>query len=218
MKVSVIIPAHNPNMTLLRKAIASAMFQTHRPHEVIIIDDASDTPISYSEKNLVLIRSDKNLGPSGARNLGIKKATGELISFLDADDRWDLNKLKNSIEVFKKNPDIGMTCGNYQWVINNRICSPFYKKAPKINFENLKKVNLVASGSVTVKKDVLDDVGMFDEKYWVGEDYELWLRIAKKYSIKFINKVLYFYTRDDKAGSLSVRKDLEDKKFIPIKE
>lgn len=213
MKVSVIIPAHNPNMSHLRRALASAQFQIHKPHEIIIIDDASDVPIAYSENLFTLIRTDKNLGPSGARNLGIQKSTGELISFLDADDYWMPKKLQLSVKAFEEDPDIGMTCGNYRWLINKKLGRPFYRTEPRITFETLKKVNLVPSGSVTVRRDVLDDIGMFDERYWVGEDYELWLRISEKYPVKFLNKVLYVYRREAGANSLSVRKDMGKRVF-----
>jgi glycosyltransferase involved in cell wall biosynthesis len=214
MQVSVIIPFKDPSPNQLHKAIRSVRSQTLKAHEIILIDDGS-TKIDYTfGRDMKLVKLDENMGPSAARNAGIKKSTGQLISFLDADDFWLPKKLELSVKEFEKSPDIGMTCGNYRWMINNKLSGRlFYRTAPRITFETLKKINYVASGSVTVRRDVLDDVGMFNEKYWVGEDYELWLRIARKYPVKFINKELYTYRRNDGAESLSVRKDIGDKVF-----
>jgi glycosyltransferase involved in cell wall biosynthesis len=213
MKVSVIIPAHNPDLQHLRQALITALNQSYRPYEIIIIDDASDNPIEYNGKLITVLRSNENVGPAAARNIGIQHSKGDLISFLDADDRWASQKLELSVNEFKKNDSIGMTCGNYCWVVNGNTHNAFYKKDQYIDFTSLSKVNLVASGSVTVKKSVLNDIGCFNENYWVGEDYELWLRISRKYKVKYINDILYFYRRNSKSNSLSLRKDLHSKTF-----
>lgn len=216
MKASVIIPFKNPNLKQLRLAVNSARKQTRKPLEIILINDGSDDFICPKDnfgRLVKIINLEENVGPAAARNAGIKEAKGELISFLDADDLWAPKKLELSIMEFELNPEIGMTCGNYRWMINKNLCKPFYRRAPPITYESLQRVNYVASGSVTVRKDVLEDVGYFNENYWVGEDYELWLRISKKYPVKFINKILYYYRRDQTQSSLSTRKDLKAKTF-----
>lgn len=215
MKVSVIIPAYNPNKQYLRQAINSALNQNYKAFEIILIDDHSDIPINYFDRDLRIrtIRTERNLGPAGARNIGISNSIGDLISFLDSDDIWHPNKLVLSVGEFEKNEKTGLTCGNYSWMIDGKICRPFYRKSIDITFDNLKKINYIPSGSVTVRKSVLDEVGLFNEKYWIGEDWELWLRISKKYEIKFINSILYYYRKETNSFCLTSRKDLEQKKF-----
>lgn len=214
MKVSVIIPTHNPNSDNLKEAVYSALDQDVKPYEIIIIDDASDKEVKFNNKIVEVLRIDNNSGPSAARNFGIKNSQGDLISFLDDDDRWLPHKLRLSINEFSKDQSIGMVCGNYCWFIDDeKTYNKFYNTIPRINIETMKRVNFVASGSVTVKKKVLDNVGLFNESLWVGEDYELWLRILKEYPIKFINEVLYLYRRNDPGTSLSSRVDLKNKTF-----
>lgn len=136
---------------------------------------------------------------------------GELISFLDSDDISIRDRIFWSVEEFKKDKSIGMVCGNYQIVLNRtKLLKPFYKKAPNITWDTLIRQNLVASGSVTVKKKLIEEVGGFDERFWIAEDYDLWLKCVENYRAKFIFKVLYYYSIINKDGSsLTKRKDIQ---------
>jgi GT2 family glycosyltransferase len=71
------------------------------------------------------------------------------------------------------------------------------------------KQNYVASGSVTMRRSAVEDVGLFDEKYWISEDYDMWLRISEKYPIKYIDNILYYYSVIPKGGSLTQRDDIQ---------
>jgi glycosyltransferase involved in cell wall biosynthesis len=95
--ISVVIPAYNAGATI-QEAIASARAQTHRPVEIIVIDDASadDTLLKISEiagPDLVVIRNAQNAGGAVSRNRGVESARGDVIAFLDADDLWSKEKL-----------------------------------------------------------------------------------------------------------------------------
>lgn len=211
MKVDVIIPAHNPG-PYLRDALNSVMAQTYRDWHIYVIDDASDGDMSRlvnRYKKTTYIRLDENGGPGHARNYGIAQGDGRLISFLDADDIWEPRKLEYSVREFQRNPDIGMTCGNYQRLVDrDRLCFPFYRRPPIINWRSLMRINYVACGSVTVRRNVFEDVGGFNENYWIAEDADLWLRISEKYSIKYIHKVLYHYSCINDGSSLTHRPEI----------
>jgi glycosyltransferase involved in cell wall biosynthesis len=205
------MPTHNPGAFII-EALQSCVAQSYKDVVITVVDDCSTTDLSYIKKKFPkvnFIKTPKNLGPGGARNFGILNTNGELISFLDDDDVMDHNKILWSVEEFKKNPKIGMTCGNYRILVHGVLRPPFYRKAPIINWNTLMKINYVASGSATVSRKVLEDVGLFDERFWIGEDYSLWLKISEKFKISYINKILYYYRIIPGGNSLTQRSDIK---------
>ena len=112
--VSVIIPAYN-RAHYIREAIESALQQSHRPLEIIVVDDGStdETPqilATYSEP--VRVFRQVNQGVAAARNLGVSHARGEYVAFLDSDDLWHPEKLEKQIERFEADPELGLVhCG-----------------------------------------------------------------------------------------------------------
>ena len=221
--VDVIMPVHNTPVGYLREAIKSCLSQSYKINNLIIIDDCSDSDCGFVKDlhpSIKYIRNEKNLGPAGARNAGIKSkfCTGNLITFLDADDIMEREKVALSVREFEKTPGIGMTCGNYRILVNrSRLLKPFYKSSPTITWETLMRKNFVASGSVTVRKEVIEDVGLFDERFWIAEDADLWIKISEKYNIKYINKVLYYYSVIPNGSSLTQRSDIQAKHMENLK-
>jgi len=212
MKVEIIIPAYNPG-PYLKDAIESCLNQSYKNYSITVIDDCSSENIEGIVKlypGVNLIKTEKNSGPSAARNLAIKQSKADLISLLDADDIMAREKLFYSVKEFEA-ADIGMTCGNYKILYNrSRMMRPFYSRPIKISYPLMMRQNFVASGSTTIRRDVFDDVGFFDESLWISEDYDMWLRIAEKYSIKYIHRVLYYYSVIKNGGSLTNSSNSED--------
>jgi glycosyltransferase involved in cell wall biosynthesis len=211
MLVDIIIPAYNPGPDL-RDALKSCFKQKYKNYRVTVIDDnsAEDVKGLVSEfKNVNYIRNNKNLGPSGARNVGIKNTHGELISLLDADDVMDPNKLHLSVKEFS-NPDVGLVCGNYQILVNRtRLLPPFYKRTIKVDHAALMRQNFVASGSTTFRRSLIERIGGFDERFWISEDYACWVRLSEICNIKYIHKVLYYYSVSPGNSSLTQRSDIQ---------
>jgi glycosyltransferase involved in cell wall biosynthesis len=221
MLVDIIIPAYNPGVYLV-DAIKSCLAQKYKHYTITVIDDNSDEDIAgvlSRFPSVKYIRNDRNLGPGASRNVGIKATRGELISLLDADDIMHPYKLKHSVDAFIKNNDIGMTCGNYQILVNRtKRLKPFYKNKIDINHSILMRQNFVASGSTTFKRSVISDVGLFNEEYFISEDYDMWLRISEKYPIEYIHKILYYYSVIPRGGSLTQREDVQKDHIKNIKE
>lgn len=218
--VDIIIPAHNPGSYII-EAIESCLKQSYKRIKITVIDDCSTQDLSFLKKKypqISLLRTPKNLGPGGARNFGMKETSGGFISFLDSDDIMDKDKIFLSLKEFEKDNSIGLVCGNYKIFVNrSKIKSAFYKKAPAINWKTLMERNWIASGSVTIKRKVFEEIGGFDERFWICEDYDYWLRISEKYSIKYINRVLYLYSVCPGNNSLTQRKDIQTKHLENIK-
>lgn len=213
MNVDIIMPVHNPDKYVIN-AIDSCLSQSYRRCKLTVIDDCSTSSISSLVKRypmVTFLKTPRNLGPGGARNFGINNTKGNLISFLDDDDVMCRQKVEWSVDEFVKDPKIGLVCGNYRILVNGALRSPFYKRPININYNSLMRQNLVASGSTTVSRDAVYDVGMFNEEYWIGEDYDLWLKLSQKYSIKYIDKVLYHYRIIPGGDSLTQRADIQEK-------
>jgi glycosyltransferase involved in cell wall biosynthesis len=212
MLVDIIIPAYNPGKFLFQ-AIRSCFSQEYKKYTITVIDDNSTEDVKSMLKRfptVKYIRNDKNIGPGASRNVGIKSTNGDLVSLLDADDIMHPSKLKFSVAAFRGRPDIGMTCGNYQILLNRvRLKRPFYRKPISIDHATLMRQNFVASGSTTIKREVFDEVGLFSEEYRIAEDYDMWLRISEKYSIEYIHEILYYYSVIPRGGSLTQRKDVQ---------
>ena len=190
--ISVIIPAFNRAHTL-PKALDSVLSQTLKPREIIVVDDGST-----DETNAVLanypglcIISQDNRGVSAARNVGIEKAGGDWIAFLDSDDEWLSDKLEKQWDAICN--DDKLICHTDEiWIRNGQRVNPMkkHKKFGGIIYERCLPLCVISPSSVMIHRSVFKDVGVFDESLEVCEDYDLWLRICAKYSVLFIDEPL----------------------------
>ena len=221
MSVDIIIPTYNCGI-YLKDALTSCLKQAYKNYNIIVVDDASDDDLGWVSNfhpKIKYIRNEKNLGPAASRNIGIKSSNSEFISLLDADDIMHPNKLLLSVDFLSNNPDTAMTCGNYQILVNRKnLLRPFYKNPVFISYKDLMKQNYVACGSVTMRRSALESIGLFNEKYWISEDYDMWLRISEKYKIKYIHEILYYYSVIPKGGSLTQRDDIQKNHTTNINE
>lgn len=202
--VSVVIPAYN-RPKLLRRAIKSVLAQSYKDFELIIVDDGS--PDKGVKKTIEFFqRKDKRIrafyqknsgGPAGPRNVGIQNSKGEYIAFLDGDDEWLPEKLEKQIKLFNLPGDLApgfVSCNAI--ILDARDNSTRISKIPnpKKIFEHLLSWSCVNSCSgIVIKKRVLDDVGLFDENFKMADDWDLCIRIAKKYSFSFVKQPLFKY-------------------------
>ena len=190
--ISVIIPAFNRAHTL-PKALDSVLSQTLKPREIIVVDDGST-----DETNAVLanypglcIISQDNRGVSAARNVGIEKAGGEWLAFLDSDDEWLKEKLEKQWDTICI--DDKLICHTEEiWIRNGQRVNPMkkHKKFGGMIYERCLPLCVISPSSVMIHRSVFEDVGVFDESLEVCEDYDLWLRICAKYSVLFIDEPL----------------------------
>ena len=194
MNISVVIPSYN-RREFLKRSIDSAINQTKKPLEIIVVDDGStdgtETMIK-SDYDFVKFIKQKNKGVSAARNIGIKVSIGEWICFLDSDDEWKKDKLEKQINAMKSNPGYKFFHSNETWIKNGlRINQKKkHKKYGGDIFDKCLDMCRISPSSVMVDKTVFDEVGNFNENLVVCEDYELWLRICDKYRVFFIDEPL----------------------------
>jgi glycosyltransferase involved in cell wall biosynthesis len=193
--VSVVIPAHDAENTLAR-ALNSVLAQTRRPAEVIVVDDfSSDRTVSvaedYRDRGIVLIRMTTHRGAAAARNVGVAAATGEWIAFLDADDEWLPPKLeKQAAMIDSESEPVFVFCASEEVSADGRVLGDTFHGWPVTSGEHAWKALLangfVATPTVLARRKLLLDLGGFDEKLWVGEDQDMWIRLALSGPIAYV--------------------------------
>ncbi len=192
--ISVVIPTFN-RAKKVRRAIESVKNQTFKADEIIVVDDGStDETLKILEKiKDIKVIYQQNLGVSEARNRGIKEAKGEWIAFLDSDDWWFEDKLLKQIKFHKENPDILISQTDEIWIKNGiqiNKAKRFRKKLQGYIFKPSLNMCHISPSAVMIHRKVFEDVGVFDPSLPACEDYDLWLRISKKYFIGLIDEPL----------------------------
>lgn len=211
MKLTTVIPLYNAKETII-ETIDSVINQTYKESiEIIVVNDGStdgceklvEKLISKNISNRIIKLINKfNGGVSTARNRGIKEARGEYIAFLDSDDIWHPQKLEIVSDILEKNHiDI---LGHSYTLEKNASLSFQGKKQKEVSFISLLTKNFAVTPSVVIKKDILE---YFDETMRYTEDHELWLRMALKYQVYFVNIPLVQIGRPQLTqGGLSANK------------
>jgi len=195
--ISVIIPTYNRKDALIR-AIDSVLSQTYTDFELIIVDDGStdDTSLMFkdndNENGKIKYIYQENGGVSKARNTGIKFAKGDFIAFLDSDDEWLPKKLEKQVDFLKKNKNIKICHTNEIWIKNGLRINQHnkHKKYGGWIYQKSLYLCLISPSAVIIHKSIFEDVGMFNEEFKAGEDYDLWLRITPYYEIGFLDDFL----------------------------
>ncbi|HLH07359.1 MAG TPA: glycosyltransferase family A protein [Terriglobales bacterium] len=175
MKISVVIPTYN-HAQWLPESISSALAQTFKPWEVIVVDDGSkdDTKEVVSQFPVRYVFQD-NAGLSAARNKGIEVATGDWIALLDADDVWLPTKLERQVSAIRDE--------EFCYCAATRFFPDGHTEHPECFFGNdaiktLRHHNFIDPSSVLAKRDAFLRVGGFNRSMPAGEDWEMWLRLS----------------------------------------
>lgn len=210
MLVSIITP-YFKSKQYIQKTIDSIKSQSYSNWELIIIDDENSLNShkvlkKFVSKKIKVYKNKKNFGVAVSRNKGMKLAKGEVCCFLDSDDMWEKNKIKKQIEVLKRKNSKALFT-SYRGIENDKeIYQVIIKK--RLSFKNLLIKNPICCSSVMLHKDIYKKY-KFDENLKTKEDYDLWLKISKKYHFNFVKEILVNYTvRKNSLSSLQLNKIL----------
>ena len=213
---SIVIPLYNKEHNI-KSTIDSVLSQSFSQFEIIVVDDGSSdnsiAVINSIEDERIRIISKKNGGVSSARNVGIYSSRYEYIAFLDADDLWDENYLLEQKKMIEDFPDAVMWGINFAPVLNGMEYTHYSTALPegfrgivKNYFQMTGRVSdLFCSSSVVIKKDILHNCGLFDERIRYAEDLDMWYRIIARHPVAFYDKVMVFYQHDAENRALSHR-------------
>ncbi len=185
-KVSIIIPVYNGS-NYLSEAIDSALAQSYKNIEILVVNDGSDddgatekVALSYGDK-IRYLKKD-NGGSSSALNYGIKKMNGDFFSWLSHDDLYAENKIKRQIELIGSNKNTISICGA-GLIDGDGKAIPYPKKMLDGEFSSAQMMQWLCSGhningcGVLIPKSIIDNAGFFNEKFVYVNDLDYWFRL-----------------------------------------
>ena len=229
---SIIIPLYN-KAPYIAKAIQSVAAQTFQEFELIVIDDGSKdesleklrvtsyelretNPEFYSNLKIV---EQPNQGVSTTRNNGVKLAKYPYIAFLDADDWWEPTFLEEMKALICEFPEAGIYGSGYFKVKNGQFIPAKIAVGAEFKCGYIDYFKVYAqtmwmplwTGAVIVPKAVFEEFKGFKPELKMGEDFHLWVRIAHKYNVAFVNKQLSNYNQDVEIANRAV----DEKLYLP---
>lgn len=198
MLISVIIPVYN-RRELLSEALSSVQSCKKVPDtelEIIVVDDGSSDGSAELAESLgaVTIRTKHSGMPGKARNIGVEKAKGDIIAFLDSDDMWHEDKIVSQLPVLlaAERRDIPLVHTRERWLRKDREISQSshrHKREGDIFCDALVKC-IIGPSTVMMQKEAFVELGGFREDLEIAEDYELWLRLTDRYAVAYVDKPL----------------------------
>lgn len=230
-QVTVVVPNYNCGR-YIRETLESIKSNQKVSIEVIVVDDASTddsrkilTEIAPRFQDLKTILLDRNHGgPSRPRNVGVESARGRYVCFVDADDLLFPHTIPEAVAFLEEYPEIGFVFYDAQKFDDRNGDHPSTFLAKYSRFRSISKdpagrnryliprklahetlffENYVLTPGVTIRREVLDRIGSFDEELKNADDWDMWLRITKEYDIGFIDKIGFRYRV--RGGSISFR-------------
>lgn len=197
--VSVVLAVYNGE-DYLDESIQSALAQSYRKLEILVVDDGStDRTASIGSRfqrddRRVRYLGQPHRGLPFSRNFGIRHARGGFIALLDHDDLWYPDKLTIQIPMFSKSPDLALVYSDYDKInpagqtIERRLSRRFMKRGNV--FQDLFESNFISSSTIVYRRDALEKSGYFDESLHYALDWHLSLRMAAFHPIDFVDESL----------------------------
>jgi glycosyltransferase involved in cell wall biosynthesis len=203
-KVSVIITCYNGERWIV-DAVNSALAQTYRPLEIIVVDDGStdgsrDILRRYEGHDEIKLRfHPRNLGIPATKNAGVAQSSGRYVALLEQDDAWYENKLARQVAVMESDPAYGMVFtdtvvvgpGGKEYIRRHRVEIP--DSAEELVRSFFLSSPVISMSSVMFRRAALSELGGFDERYVGGDDYALFLRLTGRHKVAFIDEPLLRY-------------------------
>jgi glycosyltransferase involved in cell wall biosynthesis len=211
--VSVVLATYNYGR-YLAGALDSALGQTLNDLEIIVVDDGStdetkDVIVRYLGNPRVRYFGVNHSGQPAAKNIGIRLARAPLIAFLDADDLWLPTKLEKQVALFVADPCLGVVYSRRQLIDEQgrqlHFPQPHLPRGQVL--ADMFRQNFICFSSAVVRRDILDQVGMFDTNLALAIDYDLWLRVAQRFPFDYVDEPLVMY----RTGHASLSRRTEER-------
>ena len=210
--ISIILPLYN-GKSLVSKSIGGVLSQTFTNWELIVVDDGSTdggaAHIESTYPNVRVIRQP-NTGVASARNNGIRHASGDIVAFLDQDDEWLPNKMREQWELLKKDPYCTFVTCNQKFVCIEGVTLP-----ANFSLKLFEEHRSFVPSALLIKKQALINLNMFDESYEVASDFDLVRRLRLgKYKEANVEKILL--TKWYHGENASLNKPLMKKEILGL--
>lgn len=205
MEISIVIPFFNA-YDFFQEAYESIKKQTCPAAEIIVvIDGCGQKAVDFLEQfdDLIVINLPVNQGPSVARNTGVNAAKSEWIAFLDADDKWEANKLERQCEYLTNNPLLSACHTGVNIFNKGEILSVYNNKPEILEIQDLLVTSHIVPTSFMIKKEVFDSINGFDTDMHCSEDHDFSMRLVEHgHKIGFLAEPLS-YLRRENHGNIS---------------
>lgn len=229
-KVSICIPSYN-HARFLPAAIESALTQTYRSMEIVIVDDGSsdgslDIAESYALKypsiiNVFAHSGHRNLGISATANLAVQKSTGEYWAWLASDDLFYPDKTERQVAFLESHPEIGWVYGVARYVDENDNVLPglFGEDITRATSPIEKQIaaNRVPAMTALARRDCFEEVGGLTEGL-LYSDWEFWIRMAARYQMGFIKRPMVDYRVHSSNTSIGIEDEQNIKRALEVIE
>lgn len=209
--VSIIIPVYNGS-NYLREAIDSALAQTYKNIEIVVVNDGStdggkteEIALSYGDRIHYFCK--ENGGVASALNLGIKKMSGEYFSWLSHDDMFSTNRIEEDIRIIMDNPEIRVTYCRLAFIDGKGIFIkeyeyPLHKVTNPYEVMHLGGVNMC---TMTIHKSCFDKSGLFNEANRTTQDVQMTLSLSKQFVFYFNDKAITYSREHAERGTNKLR-------------
>ena len=190
-KVSIVLPVYN-GAKYLREAIESCLGQTHSNIELVIVDDCStdETPriiSSFKDPRIKYIRNKTNQRLPRSLNIGFARTTGEYLTWTSDDNQFLPEALEVMLDYLSANPSVDFV---YTDNLAKYLDTGETKQRNIAGPENIKERNCIGACYLYTRK-VYEEAGNFNPHYELVEDYEYWVRIYRKFKMRYLPKTLY---------------------------
>lgn len=198
-RVTTVITSYNKG-PYLADAIDSALLQDYGDQEIIVVDDGSqdDTrqvALQYGERIRYIYQ--ENQGCPAAKNTGIQAGNGEFVAILDGDDRWRPGKLTKQVAMLRQSPEVALVFTDRLKFNEQRVtlASNWLNHTPRRGWvlDHLLLDNFIAVSTVVARRRCLEDVGLFNPQQRIASDFDLWLRLTRKYQVDYVDEILMEY-------------------------
>lgn len=212
-KISVVMSVYNEEKSI-KSTINSVLNQSYKNFEFIIVDDSSTDDTNkiisgYNDERIIIIRNTNNYGLTKSLNIGINKSIGSFIARIDAGDVCERERFQKQIDIFVKNPKIGIV-GTWGQFVNKRNKKLFKYKPPIYDFQikkNISKMGVILHPSAMIRRDLFNNYGLYNESFRTGQESELWLRLSPNTKMYNIPEILITCKYD--SNSISYQKTNE---------
>ena len=200
VRVCVVMPAYSAAETLAR---AAASVLTQRVDSLVLAVSVypGDEPTkavarTLADPRVVIVERDGR-GISNGRNCAIRSVAAERYMFLDSDDAYAEETVARYLDDCDRHPSPALRYADWMGIspLDGSVRRRYVYAPRRWPWEQLLLQNFIATGTVMVEREILDECGMFDERYPHAEDWDLWLRIARRYPLRHLSFAASFHTR-----------------------
>lgn len=219
--VTVFIPVYNAEK-YIRESLESIINQTYENLEILIVDDGStDRTVniiqSFNDSRIRLLRNAENKGIPYTRNRGLKEANGKYLAIMDADDISYTNRIERQVQFMEENPDVDVVASYYKIIGGrfNKTFRPKYIKKEELKVDLL-FANPIGNPTSLIRMDTIKKHDLlYNEKYFVAQDYGMWIEISKIGNLIILPEVLLKYRfGHENISKKSVEKKRKERKRI----